>query len=235
MNENEKNKYNIEIGSIIRNYRKNKKITQIELAEKVGLGKVSIQKYESGERAVPFNVLVNIFQELNIDMDVLKKFFKNQKITEFKSILSSLSTSGESKKRIKQILLFIDYFESLGFSFSIADSFSKEYNIMFGTPEDFIRNPKIIIIKAPDVKDFTFNIGIKDFLQFLTLYSTNNIKNLYNFLEIYHLDRNNTINDPLEIDRMEDLFIKYPLTQKNNFEKVFEKLEELGEKKREFD
>jgi Helix-turn-helix. len=231
MNENEKNKYNIEIGSIIRNYRKNKKITQIKLAEKVGLGKVSIQKYESGERAVPFNVLVNIFQELNIDMDVLKRFFKNQKITEFKSILSSLSTIGESKKRIKQILLFIDYFESLGFSFYIADSFSKEYNIMFGTPEDFIRNPKIVIIKAPDVKDFTFNIGIKDFLQFLTLYSTNNIKNLYNFLEIYHLDRNNTINDPLEIDRMEDLFIKYPLTQKSNFEKVFEKLEELGEKK----
>jgi len=38
MNENEKNKYNIEIGSIIRNYRKNKKITQIKLAEKVGLG-----------------------------------------------------------------------------------------------------------------------------------------------------------------------------------------------------
>jgi len=231
MNENEKNKYNIEIGSIIRNYRKNKKITQIKLAEKVGLGKVSIQKYESGERAIPFNVLVNIFQELNIDMDVLKRFFKNQKITEFKSILSSLSTIGESKKRIKQILLFIDYFESLGFSFYIADSFSKEYNIMFGTPEDFIRNPKIVIIKAPDVKDFTFNIGIKDFLQFLTLYSTNNIKNLYNFLEIYHLDRNNTINDPLEIDRMEDLFIKYPLTQKSNFEKVFEKLEELGEKK----
>jgi len=164
-------------------------------------------------------------------MDVLKRFFKNQKITEFKSILSSLSTIGESKKRIKQILLFIDYFESLGFSFYIADSFSKEYNIMFGTPEDFIRNPKIVIIKAPDVKDFTFNIGIKDFLQFLTLYSTNNIKNLYNFLEIYHLDRNNTINDPLEIDRMEDLFIKYPLTQKSNFEKVFEKLEELGEKK----
>ena len=30
---------------------------------------------------------------------------------------------------------------------------------------------------------------------------------------------------------MEDLFIKYPLTQKSNFEKVFEKLEELGEKK----
>ena len=172
MNENEKNKYNIEIGSIIRNYRKNKKITQIELAEKVGLGKVSIQKYESGERAVPFNVLVNIFQELNIDMDVLKRFFKNQKITEFKSILSSLSTIGESKKRIKQILLFIDYFESLGFSFYIADSFSKEYNIMFGTPEDFIRNPKIVIIKAPDVKDFTFNIGIKDCLQFLTLYTT---------------------------------------------------------------
>ena len=174
----EKNKeYNVEIGTIIRNHRKNKKITQIELAERVGLGKVSIQKYESGERAVPFNVLVNIFKELDIDIDVLKKFFKNEEISDFKNILSSLSTIGESKKRIKQILLFIDYFESLGFSFYIADSFSKEYNIMFGTPEDFIRNPKIVIIKAPDVKDFTFNIGIKDFLQFLTLYSTNNIKN----------------------------------------------------------
>lgn len=223
MNENEKNKYNIEIGSIIRNYRKNKKITQIKLAEKVGLGKVSIQKYESGERAVPFNVLVNIFQELNIDMDVLKKFFKNQKITEFKSILSSLSTSGESKKRIKQILLFIDYFESLGFSFFITDTLDSENNLRYGTLEDFIRNPKVAIVKAPD--NNYFNIGIKDFLRFLTLYSTNNIKNLYSFLEIYHLDRSDTINDPSEIDRMEDLFSEYPLTQEGNFEEVLEKLD----------
>ena len=223
MNENEKNKYNIEIGSIIRNYRKNKKITQIELAEKVGLGKVSIQKYESGERAVPFNVLVNIFQELNIDMDVLKRFFKNQKITEFKSILSSLSTSGESKKRIKQILLFIDYFESLGFSFFITDTLDSENNLRYGTLEDFIRNPKVAIVKAPN--NNYFNIGIKDFLRFLTLYSTNNIKNLYSFLEIYHLDRSDTINDPSEIDRMEDLFSEYPLTQEGNFEEVLEKLD----------
>ena len=223
MNENEKNKYNIEIGSIIRNYRKNKKITQIKLAEKVGLGKVSIQKYESGERAVPFNVLVNIFQELNIDMDVLKKFFKNQKITEFKSILSSLSTSGESKKRIKQILLFIDYFESLGFSFFITDTLDSENNLRYGTLEDFIRNPKVAIVKAPD--NNYFNIGIKDFLRFLTLYSTNNIKNLYSFLEIYHLDRSDTINDPSEIDRMQDLFSEYPLTQEGNFEEVLEKLD----------
>ena len=223
MNENEKNKYNIEIGSIIRNYRKNKKITQIELAEKVGLGKVSIQKYESGERAVPFNVLVNIFQELNIDMDVLKKFFKNQKITEFKSILSSLSTSGESKKRIKQILLFIDYFESLGFSFFITDTLDSENNLRYGTLEDFIRNPKVVIVKAPN--NNYFNIGIKDFLRFLTLYSTNNIKNLYSFLEIYHLDRSDTINDPSEIDRMQDLFSEYPLTQESNFEEILEKLD----------
>jgi len=223
MNENEKNKYNIEIGSIIRNYRKNKKITQIKLAEKVGLGKVSIQKYESGERAVPFNVLVNIFQELNIDMDVLKKFFKNQKITEFKSILSSLSTSGESKKRIKQILLFIDYFESLGFSFFITDTLDSENNLRYGTLEDFIRNPKVVIVKAPN--NNYFNIGIKDFLRFLTLYSTNNIKNLYSFLEIYHLDRSDTINDPSEIDRMQDLFSEYPLTQEGNFEEVLEKLD----------
>ena len=223
MNENEKNKYNIEIGSIIRNYRKNKKITQIKLAEKVGLGKVSIQKYESGERAVPFNVLVNIFQELNIDMDVLKKFFKNQKITEFKSILSSLSTSGESKKRIKQILLFIDYFESLGFSFFITDTLDSENNLRYGTLEDFIRNPKVAIVKAPD--NNYFNIGIKDFLRFLTLYSANNIKNLYSFLEIYHLDRSDTINDPSEIDRMQDLFSEYPLTQEGNFEEVLEKLD----------
>lgn len=223
MNENEKNKYNIEIGSIIRNYRKNKKITQIELAEKVGLGKVSIQKYESGERAVPFNVLVNIFQELNIDMDVLKRFFKNQKITEFKSILSSLSTIGESKKRIKQILLFIDYFESLGFSFFITNTLDNENNLRYGTLEDFIRNPKVAIVKAPN--NNYFNIGIKDFLRFLSLYSTNNIKNLYSFLEIYHLDRSDTINDPSEIDRMQDLFSEYPLTQESNFEEILEKLD----------
>ena len=223
MNENEKNKYNIEIGSIIRNYRKNKKITQIKLAEKVGLGKVSIQKYESGERAVPFNVLVNIFKELDIDIDVLKKFFKNEEISNFKNILSSLLLGGKSKRRLKQILLFIDYFESLGFSFFITDTLDSENNLRYGTLEDFIRNPKVAIVKAPD--NNYFNIGIKDFLRFLTLYSTNNIKNLYSFLEIYHLDRSDTINDPSEIDRMQDLFSEYPLTQEGNFEEVLEKLD----------
>ena len=222
MNENEKNKYNIEIGSIIRNYRKNKKITQIKLAEKVGLGKVSIQKYESGERAVPFNVLVNIFKELDIDIDVLKKFFKNEEISDFKNILSSLLLGEKSKKRLKQILLFIDYFESLGFSFFITDTLDSENNLRYGTLEDFIRNPKVAIVKAPDNN---YNIGIKDFLRFLTLYSTNNIKNLYSFLEIYHLDRSDTINDPSEIDRMQDLFSEYPLTQEGNFEEVLEKLD----------
>ena len=223
MNENEKNKYNIEIGSIIRNYRKNKKITQIKLAEKVGLGKVSIQKYESGERAVPFNVLVNIFKELDIDIDVLKKFFKNEEISDFKNILSSLLLGEKSKKRLKQILLFIDYFESLGFSFFITDTLDSENNLRYGTLEDFIRNPKVAIVKAPD--NNYFNIGIKDFLRFLTLYSDNNIKNLYSFLEIYHLDRSDTINDPSEIDRMQDLFSEYPLTQEGNFEEVLEKLD----------
>ena len=223
MNENEKNKYNIEIGSIIRNYRKNKKITQIKLAEKVGLGKVSIQKYESGERAVPFNVLVNIFKELDIDIDVLKKFFKNEEISNFKNILSSLLLGGKSKRRLKQILLFIDYFESLGFSFFITDTLDSENNLRYGTLEDFIRNPKVAIVKAPD--NNYFNIGIKDFLRFLTLYSANNIKNLYSFLEIYHLDRSDTINDPSEIDRMQDLFSEYPLTQEGNFEEVLEKLD----------
>ena len=45
------------------------------------------------------------------------------------------------------------------------------------------------------------------------------------FLEIYHLNRSDTINDPFEIDRMEELFSKYPLTQEGNFEKVLEKLD----------
>lgn len=220
----EKNKkYNVEIGAIIRNHRKNKKITQIELAEKVGLGKVSIQKYESGERAVPFNVLVNIFKELDIDIDVLKTFFKNEQISDFKNILSSFVLVEESEKRLKQILLFIDYFESLGFSFFITDTLDSENNLRYGTLEDFIRNPKVAIVKAPD--NNYFNIGIKDFLRFLTLYSTNNIKNLYSFLEIYHLDRSDTINDPFEIDRMEDLFVKYPLTREGNFEEILEKLD----------
>ena len=220
----EKNKeYNVKIGAIIRNHRKNKKITQIELAERVGLGKVSIQKYESGERAVPFNVLVNIFKELDIDIDVLKKFFKNEEISDFKNILSSLLLGEKSKKKLKQILLFIDYFESLGFSFFITDTLDSENNLRYGTLEDFIRNPKVVIVKAPN--NNYFNIGIKDFLHFLTLYSTNNIKNLYSFLEIYHLDRSDTINDPSEIDRMQDLFSEYPLTQESNFEEILEKLD----------
>jgi len=48
---------------------------------------------------------------------------------------------------------------------------------------------------------------------------------LYSFLEIYHLDRSDTINDLSEIDRMQDLFSEYPLTQEGNFEEVLEKLD----------
>ena len=76
MEENIKESNNKLLGSIIRDYRKRKNLTLENLAKQMDITQLSIQKYEVGQRTIPFNTLVNFFQILDIPLEKLEIFFK---------------------------------------------------------------------------------------------------------------------------------------------------------------
>ncbi|MCM3006705.1 helix-turn-helix domain-containing protein [Priestia koreensis] len=62
------------IGLKIRNYRDNKKMSQTDLGEKVGLTRSSVANIESGRQKVQIDTLYNLAQILEVDIqDLLPK------------------------------------------------------------------------------------------------------------------------------------------------------------------
>jgi len=225
MDENIKDINNKILGSKIREYRKKNKLSLEELAKKIGITKLSVQKYEVGDRTIPFNILVNFFKELEIPINELEYFFKKEKKSEIKEILKDLS---KEDKKLTDIVYFIEYLENLGFSFSVVDSFKLGHNLVYGDMRDALRNPKIVIIKHLS-KNSSYSIGIRDFILFISFYSVNNLSSFINYFETLHLDRNDTIYNDMEIERMEEIFSKIPLKSDYNYNKILERLG-VGEK-----
>jgi len=65
--ENNKNDLeNIEVGKIIKKYRKNKKLTQKQLADLISKTESSVRKYEKGLVKIPFSALCQICDILDI-------------------------------------------------------------------------------------------------------------------------------------------------------------------------
>ena len=157
----------------------------------------------------------------------MEKFFKKEEKSEIREILSSLF---KENKRITAIICFIDYLENLGFSFNVINSIDEENGLIYGDVEDAVRNPKVIAVRSPNKKHI-FYIGIKDFLSFISLRSTNNINDFINYLEVYHLDRSDTGYDDEEIERMEKIFKKVPLKKPSIFKEIIEKLNEKTKNK----
>ena len=227
MEENNKELNNKILGEIIRNYRKRKGLSLENLAKQMDITKLSIQKYEVGKRTIPFNTLLDFFRILEIPLNELEKFFKKEEKSEIREILSSLF---KENKRITAIICFIDYLENLGFSFNVINSIDEKDGVVYGDIEDAIRNPKVVAVRSPN-KKHTFYIGIKDFLSFISLRSTNNINDFINYLEVYHLDRSDTGFDDEEIERMEKIFEKVPLKKPSNYKKIIEELNEKTKNK----
>lgn len=189
MEENIKESNNKLLGSIIRDYRKRKNLTLENLAKQMDITQLSIQKYEVGQRTIPFNTLVNFFQILDIPLEKLEIFFKKKEKSKIRETLETLSTNNDKFNRIGYS---IDYLEKLGFTFDIVDLMNTEEKEMT-VKEDYIENPKIIVVMSPNRK-ITYHIGIRDFLSFMNLQSKNNLSSFINYLEIYHSDINDTIN-----------------------------------------
>ena len=68
-----------QIGEVIKKARKNKKITQTQLAAAIGVGKVAIANYESGKiKVIPFENRVKMSSVLNIPVSEL--LYDNEKM-----------------------------------------------------------------------------------------------------------------------------------------------------------
>lgn len=164
------------IGEKIKKYRKNLGLTQIELAEKVGVKSLSILKYEKGERDIPFSLLVKICNVLNINIKEFEFFFKNGYINSWRNFLAEQNSNLDN---IIQIA-FIDYLESYGYhierqGFSIAAKERKEPEIV----KIFLENEQKYELKYEDFFKFLFigSMQTSDFIRnFFTAYNLNKLK-----------------------------------------------------------
>lgn len=68
------------IGKKIRKRRKQFRLTQKQLAERIGRTESSIQKYEAGKVEIPFNVLEDIAKTLEVEIIELLDDFTNLQI-----------------------------------------------------------------------------------------------------------------------------------------------------------
>ena len=64
---------------LIKQYRKEKRWTQEELAEKLDVALPTIKRYEGGSLAVPKNKIVKLFEILDMQLDDLRDIFPNEK------------------------------------------------------------------------------------------------------------------------------------------------------------
>ena len=61
----------IELGARIAALRKARNITQVQLAEKLGISQQTLQSYECGRRRVPVSAMTAVAQHLEVSLDVL--------------------------------------------------------------------------------------------------------------------------------------------------------------------
>lgn len=95
---------NIQIGTNIKQIRKEKRLTQKQLAELIGKTESSVQKYESGKVAIPINVLELIATALDCQLIQLYGITSD-------SFLERLRKSNRDP--------FLIYLDSLGYEITI--------------------------------------------------------------------------------------------------------------------
>lgn len=116
------------IGSNIQRYRKLKGVTQAELATKVGLSKVAIQKYETNKRE-PKNIIVSkIAEALNISPIDLYKEETIKNVIQAKEIVA-MNPNTDLVKIIKE------YKYGLGISYA---TLAEKIGISSSTLEDIV-------------------------------------------------------------------------------------------------
>ena len=71
------------IGKYLREYRKANKLTQAELAEKVGLNAITIRRYERAERDMPIEKWLQIAEVFNLDKKEAERHYLESDLIDF--------------------------------------------------------------------------------------------------------------------------------------------------------
>lgn len=118
-------------GDIIKQERKKKNLTQIELAKKVGISRNALINYEAGTRIPPINVQLKLADVLGIDILDLK-----DSIPQFNQIKNIIKdTIEENNKITNQIQFILQAFNRIGINYKVVKYTNNktplEYEIYF--------------------------------------------------------------------------------------------------------
>ena len=99
----------IKIGNFIKELRKEQKLTQEELAEKFGVARRTVSRWETGSNMPDLDILVELADFFDVDLrEILDGERKSEKMNEElkETVLKVAEYSNEEKKRSTGIVLF---------------------------------------------------------------------------------------------------------------------------------
>ena len=153
-------------GNKIKELRKREKITQDELAKKIGIGKSAISNYESGYRMPKQDLLFKLANVFNESVDIFFPNFINEPISEILSLdkkiaanIKEIRTQNQLSKKsvayklgisIKELTLYEE--QQKPFTINVVFNFAEALNVTFDdlfpttTTEHFDEIPAILDI-----------------------------------------------------------------------------------------
>lgn len=72
-----KNEFYVEVGTYLKSLREKKGYSLVEVGDRVGTSKVSIKRYEDGDRKIPLEMLNKLCILYGIDLNELFESFKS--------------------------------------------------------------------------------------------------------------------------------------------------------------
>jgi len=92
----------IKIGKFIAERRKNKNLTQLQLAEKLNITDRAISKWETGKGMPDSSIMMELCKELDISVNELLSGERNTKNSSDKIIMDTLEVNEKQFKKISQ-------------------------------------------------------------------------------------------------------------------------------------
>lgn len=123
------------IGTNIYTLRKEKKITQSQLAEKLGVSEQAISKWENGQCAPDVSLFPVMAEFFGVSIDRLFGYYQNSYAAEVKAIIKAADDSGDTYKEIEIIREGLQKYPNspdlknyLAFSLSMINRISEDEN-----------------------------------------------------------------------------------------------------------
>ena len=109
----------VKIGKFIAECRKTKQLTQVQLADKLGITDRAVSKWENGRSLPDSGIMIDLCKELDISVNELLKGEKirmnNYNENAEKTLIDMIKQKEETDKKLLDLEIVIGYFASLTF------------------------------------------------------------------------------------------------------------------------